>query len=96
MGSEELKRVSVSVRGRVQGVSFRYYTQREALQLGLVGWVRNEQDGSVLVVAEGTEEQLSLLLRYLRRGPTAGRVTTIDPVWSEASGKFSSFEIRWL
>ena len=43
----------VNVGGRVQGVSFRYYTRREAVTLGLTGWVRNESDGSVLVVAEG-------------------------------------------
>ena len=51
-----MKRLDASVCGHVQGVSYRYYASREAKRLKLTGWVRNERDGSVTVVAEGKEE----------------------------------------
>ena len=57
-----MKRLTVIIQGRVQGVSFRYYTQRTAQSLGLKGWVRNERDGGVAVVAEGSETELKQLL----------------------------------
>jgi acylphosphatase len=85
-----------NVSGRVQGVSFRYYTRREAVSLGLTGWVRNERDGSVLVVAEGDLIQLRKLLAYLHDGPPAAIVERVNADWSKGSSKFRDFEIRWL
>lgn len=96
MSGKELKRITANIRGRVQGVSFRYYTLDEAERLGLVGWVRNERDGSVSVVAEGTEEKLIIFLDFLHRGPMAARVSNVDNNWSTATGRFDTFEIRWL
>ena len=69
-----MKRLSANVTGLVQGVSFRYYARREAERLGLQGWVRNEADGSVQLVAEGDEEALVALLGFLRRGSPMARV----------------------
>ena len=66
------------VRGRVQGVGFRYSTYREARRLRLSGWVRNAADGSVEVWAEGPPEKLSLLLAWLNRGPQFSRVDTVE------------------
>ena len=66
------------VRGRVQGVGFRWYVEREAHTLGVYGWVRNNYDGSVEVLATGTREQLSALRRKLREGPRAARVDEVD------------------
>ena len=73
-----MKRLTANVSGRVQGVSFRYYTQREAARLGLRGWVRNEADGSVRVLAEGSEESLKELLRFLQRGSPPASVSQVD------------------
>lgn len=87
-------RLHVRVEGLVQGVGFRYFTQRQAQQLGLVGWVRNRRDGSVEVVAEGPRPALEDLLRRLQRGPTAARVTRVVPTWSEATGEFTDFTVR--
>lgn len=90
-----MKRLTATVRGRVQGVSFRYYVREEARQLGLRGWVRNESDGSVTVVAEGPEDRLNRLLAFVHRGPTAARVESVDSWWSEARQNSEGFEIRW-
>ena len=66
------------VRGRVQGVGFRWFVEREAHTLGIYGWVRNTFDGSVEVLATGTREQLSNLRRRLHQGPRAARVDEVE------------------
>lgn len=66
------------VRGRVQGVGFRRFVQRAAATIGLVGFVRNEVDGSVRGEAEGSPEQLQELQRQLQRGPMFARVDAVD------------------
>ena len=71
------------VRGRVQGVGFRWFVEREAHILGIAGWVRNNHDGSVEVLAQGTSDQLSALHSRLREGPRAARVDAVEV--SEAS-----------
>lgn len=91
-----MKRVEVNIRGRVQGVSFRYYTQREAKQLGLTGWVRNEYDGSVSVVAEGSEDDLNRLLDFLREGPRMAVVKDVSVNWSPVTNEFADFNIRMV
>jgi acylphosphatase len=66
------------VRGRVQGVGFRWFVEREARVLGVSGWVRNNPDGSVEVLATGTSEQLLALRGKLYEGPRASRVDNVD------------------
>jgi acylphosphatase len=65
------------VRGRVQGVGFRWYVQREAAELRLRGWVRNTEEGEVEVVAAGKPDDLNDLRSSLRRGPRGSRVDRI-------------------
>ncbi|MEW5989680.1 MAG: acylphosphatase [Chloroflexota bacterium] len=91
-----MKRLQATVHGRVQGVSFRYYTQLEAQRLGLTGWVRNDPEGTVTVVAEGPEPALEHLLQFLHRGPTAARVSRVEYTWSPASQEFTTFGVRYL
>lgn len=88
------ERLHASVRGRVQGVSFRYYTLDEARRLGLQGWVRNLPDGSVEVTAEGPRTDLEKLLAFVRHGPPAARVADVQAEWSAASGSLGPFDIR--
>jgi len=66
------------VRGRVQGVGFRYSATREAHRLRLNGWVRNAGNGDVEVWAEGAEEKLKTFLAWLRRGPQFSRVDSVE------------------
>lgn len=65
------------VRGRVQGVGYRWFAVRAGERLGLAGWVRNCDDGSVEVAARGSAEALAQLEEQLKRGPTAARVTGV-------------------
>lgn len=65
------------VRGRVQGVGFRWFVQREASELDLHGWVRNTEDGDVEIVASGTPEDLADLRTSLRKGPRGARVDNV-------------------
>ena len=66
------------VRGRVQGVGFRWFVEAEARTLGLAGWVRNNPDGSVEVLAVGSREQLVALRGRLQQGPRAARVDAVE------------------
>ena len=66
------------VTGRVQGVCFRMYTQRQAEDCGLTGWVRNLADGRVEVMAFGNEQQLAKLNQWLKSGPSMAQVTTLE------------------
>ena len=88
-------RLQAIVHGRVQGVSFRYYTQRRARELGLTGYVRNVWDGTVEVVAEGQRADLDELLAFVRTGPRAAFVTRVDVQWPAPSGAFDRFEVRY-
>lgn len=69
-----MKAVQARVTGRVQGVSFRWYTQEQARRLGVSGWVRNEPDGSVLLHAEGDDEAVDALVAWCHDGPGFARV----------------------
>jgi acylphosphatase len=90
------KQFEATVHGRVQGVSFRYYTRREAQRLGVMGWVANQRDGSVRVLAQGPEEVLDRFIDFLHHGPPAALVKKVDVTWIEPSETFSQFSIRWL
>ncbi|RCS24528.1 acylphosphatase [Phyllobacterium salinisoli] len=74
--------MQVRITGKVQGVSFRVWTRTEAQKLGLAGWVRNEEDGSVKAFIVGPESAVSTMLRRLRQGPSGASVT--DVVWEKA------------
>jgi acylphosphatase len=74
------------ITGRVQGVAFRYYTKNEADRLGVKGWVRNTDDGSVEVWAEGDSDTLAAFLEYLNVGPSHARVDSCATNWEEPSG----------
>jgi acylphosphatase len=88
-------RLQATIDGRVQGVSFRYYTVRRARDLGLTGYVRNEPDGTVTVVAEGQRSDLEELLSFLRVGPRAAVVTDVSTDWRAPTGDFNRFEVRY-
>jgi acylphosphatase len=88
------KQLHAIVHGRVQGVSFRYYTLIMAQQLKLAGWVRNLPDGTVETVAEGDETALNEFERFLHKGSPASAVSELYVDWQAASGDFDSFDIR--
>jgi len=79
METDTKERLSARITGRVQGVGFRNFTQMRARQLGVAGWVRNEQDGSVRLEAEG---------------PRMARVEDVEADWAEATEEFDVFRVR--
>lgn len=96
MSTDQRVRLDASVTGYVQGVSFRYYTQQQAQRLGLVGWVANQPDGSVQVVAEGSEAAIDALVHFLQGGSPHAVVDQVVANRRAATGEFSAFRIRGL
>lgn len=82
------------VRGRVQGVGFRWFVEKEAATLGIAGWVRNRADGSVEVLAQGTREQLFALRAKLQEGPRAARVDDVEEFESQPQQDMKTFRIE--
>jgi acylphosphatase len=92
----DLASVQAVVYGIVQGVFFRAFVQRQAAKLGLTGYVRNlPGGGAVEVHAEGERRRLEELIGYLRIGPPGAKVDKVDTSWSEYSGTYSGFSIRY-
>jgi acylphosphatase len=83
-----------TIRGRVQGVGFRFFVEGEARPLGITGWVRNNMDGDVEVFAQGTNAQLSRLHELLRRGPRSARVDGVGVEVSEPDPDLKVFRIE--
>jgi len=92
---DEQTRVHAIVHGRVQGVSFRFFTQRTAEELRLTGWVRNRRDGTVEAVAEGPLAQIGRFVSFLHRGSPSAQVAHVDVRYSQPTGEFSGFFIRY-
>ncbi len=84
--------IDVRIEGMVQGVGFRYWTMGRAQELGLTGWVRNENDGDVTAHFEGDENALSEMIRALWKGPRWSRVTDVTSAKSRVRGCVS-FEL---
>ena len=87
-------RLSARVFGVVQGVGFRFWTMGKAEELGLTGLVKNLDDGSVSVVAEGPQHRIQELLDWLKSDNTPGRVERVEDTLSAAEGAFRSFRAR--
>lgn len=92
----DLASVRVIVYGYVQGVFFRAFASRRAIELGLTGYVRNLPGGDeVEVLAEGERKQLEELIGYLKVGPPAAKVEKVVTSWSEYTGGYTRFSIRY-
>lgn len=89
-------RLHATIHGRVQGVSFRYYTVRAAQRLGLTGWIANRWDGTVETIAEGQREALNEFRSLLQRGSPASDVRRVDAEWGIPTNEFERFKVRSL
>jgi len=89
--------LQLRITGMVQGVGYRYALQREAVRLGLSGWVRNRSDGSVEAIVQGAQQAVDALATWTRRGPSAARVSEVvaaTPSSAEQGRRYEGFEIR--
>jgi len=87
-------RLDATIIGRVQGVGFRYFVLREAMALGLEGWVANTSDGAVRCVVEGPRASLETLLERLHEGPVSAIVDRVTAAWMPATGTLGRFAVR--
>ena len=83
------------IKGIVQGVNFRYYTQREAQKHTLTGWVQNLEDGSVAALFEGEEEDVEAMIQWCRHGPPSAHVTELIVQPEEYRGEFRFFSVKF-
>ena len=92
----QVAHLSARVYGHVQGVFFRYFVQRTAKNLELKGYVRNLASGNAVEVqAEGDKQQLDKLVEQLKIGPPGAWVKRVETNWSDYSGRFTNFSIRY-
>jgi acylphosphatase len=97
-----LPQLHATIHGRVQGVSFRYFTRMQAQQLGITGWVRNLPDGTTVeTLAFGSREALDQFLDWLHQGPPGANVVRVDTEWDDPQNitqnsvqKYASFVIH--
>jgi acylphosphatase len=90
-----MRRIRAIVSGRVQGVSYRASTAHEARRLGLTGWVKNLDDGSVELEAQGSAEAVDQLLTWCKQGPPAARVTAVDVDERTVAASERDFRVRY-
>ncbi|WP_028972742.1 acylphosphatase [Spirochaeta cellobiosiphila] len=90
-----MQAVNIKVRGRVQGVGFRYSTQQKAESFGITGWVRNMPNGNVEIMAEGEDSDLKKFVDWVRIGPSGARVIDVDVSYQFALGSYRKFSIEF-
>lgn len=88
-------RIHVLVSGKVQGVFFRANTRHVASQMGLKGYVKNLQDGSVEVVAEGRKNVLDDFIEFCKKGPKGSEIENVDVRWDKPKNEFKAFDVRF-
>ena len=93
-GESEVRTVRVRIAGRVQGVGYRYWTEDEAIELGLAGWVRNRRDGSVEALFSGAAGSVEEMLRRCHGGPAAAAVASVEVLDEGRDPPPGGFEVR--
>jgi acylphosphatase len=94
-GYRVMVQVHMFADGRVQGVNFRYNTRRYASSLGLKGWVRNLRDGRVEILAQGLQDDIQKLIKYIKGSPGLSQVAKLDIDWEEPLTRLSGFDVKF-
>ena len=89
-----MKQITVSIFGSVKGVGYRYFVLNAVRRTAIKGYVQNQRNGSVLVVAEGNKKQLDILIEELTLGPSSGRVDRCCVQWASSEGVFDDFQVK--
>ncbi len=85
----------ITISGRVQGVGFRYFVRKKAIEIGIAGWVKNSRSGGVEVIAEGETAKIEVFIDWLKIGPSLGRVDKVIVNRFERTNNYKGFEIRY-
>ncbi|MBW1764426.1 MAG: acylphosphatase [Deltaproteobacteria bacterium] len=85
--------VKLVIHGRVQGVWFRESTRKQAVELGVSGWVKNRVDGSVEALIEGPKDSIKKLIDWCHKGPPYAKVDQVDEIWVDWKGELDSFKV---
>ncbi|WP_340114798.1 acylphosphatase [Maribellus mangrovi] len=85
----------INISGRVQGVGFRYFTQKQAAMLDLCGWVKNTPAGGVQVMVQGEKAVLDTFVDYLRIGPPPSRVSKVAVAEMPVTSNFPDFKVKY-
>ncbi len=88
-----MQTVELIIKGKVQGVGFRYFAKKKADELGITGWIKNEQDGTVKAVICGNEPQISAFVDWCRKGPAHALVTQVEMRERREDCKLQEFSI---
>ncbi len=88
-------RAHIKVSGRVQGVFFRAHTQKQAVRLGLTGWVKNLADEGVEILAEGERAKIESFINAVKQGPPLAHVEKAEVIWLDYRGDLNEFKITW-
>jgi len=89
------EKVHLIIKGDVQGVGFRFRAIEIARDLGLTGWVKNNPDDSVEIVAEGEKDALQNLITWSKKGPPVAKVSNLQITWQKATGEFEAFTVKY-
>lgn len=89
-----MKRVRITVTGDVQGVFYRHYAKKEAQSLGVFGWIRNESNGDVYIIAEGEDKPVDKFGKWAKTGSPLSEVENVEIVEEKYTGKETEFEVR--
>ena len=93
--ANNIQQLHARVLGEVQGVGYRYFVIEQAQALGLRGYVRNEHNGNVEVLAQGPRPALERLVTQLQHGPSAAYVTEVKTTWGQPTEHYTGFHVRW-
>jgi acylphosphatase len=91
---DEIIRVHIHIKGRVQGVGFRAHVEYFALQIGVLGWVRNIGRNTVETAAEGTREQIDQFIEMVKTGPPGSRVDEANVEYESPTGRLDGFSVK--
>ena len=94
MAAEKVS-AEIIVDGRVQGVGYRFFTERAAARFDIKGWSRNLPDGRVMLEIEGEKDKAEKFIRELEKGPSMSRVENVNVKWKPFQGSFTGFHIKF-
>lgn len=89
-----MKEIQLTIHGKVQGVSYRYNTKKQAQKHNIKGWVKNQKDGTVKIKAQANKEKLKKLIQWCKKGPTRAQVQKIEKEWKKPQKEYKKFKIK--